>query len=81
MVDAGGTPGIGLATARAALRAGARLTIGARGAAWLSETAAEHFADVAPGVVHWNENGSETEPVRMLLAYGIRHTAYRRSSS
>ncbi|GCB47181.1 hypothetical protein [Streptomyces sp. NL15-2K] len=26
------------------------------------------FGVVAPGVVHWKENGSDTEPVRMLVA-------------
>lgn len=51
VVVIGGTSGIGLATARAALREGARVTLGARGATRLSETAAELGPAVSTGVL------------------------------
>jgi NAD(P)-dependent dehydrogenase (short-subunit alcohol dehydrogenase family) len=58
VVVIGGTSGIGLATARAALREGARLTIGARGAARLSKTAAELGPGVSPGVLDVTDESS-----------------------
>ncbi|MCD9878939.1 SDR family oxidoreductase [Streptomyces guryensis] len=58
VVVIGGTSGIGLAIARGALREGAQVTIGARGAVRLSKTAAELGPAASTGILDVTDESS-----------------------